>query len=223
MRESSLRRQILKLFSSAVLIALAMAAVSSLRAATNAPAVKVSIDPKALLISGITPGGQVIVFGRSCRNTAGRVRLIRHTFVERDEDRDGVVRIAMETIPEFSVFIAVDYESGQFASAAPSGAAPRVMAMPRVPQWRDGSEIVDFNRGYLDFLFVRPGKGAWVLDVFQGTARDDDGKIDGNLRLRIASMKPLLGNDSPPPHATKKDVLAIIDPRDLDAVIMGAE
>jgi hypothetical protein len=97
------------------------------------------------------------------------------------------------------------------------------MSMPRVPEWREGSEIVDFNRGYLDFLFVRPGKGAWVLDVFQGTARDDDGVVDGNLRLRVGSMKPLLGKESPPPHATKKDVLAAIDPHTLDAVITGAQ
>jgi hypothetical protein len=186
-------------------------------------AVNVSINPKSLVISGVSPGGQVIVFGRSCRSTGGRVRLIRHTFVERDDDRDGAVTIAMETIPEFSVFVAVDYESGQFASAAPRGGAARIMNMTRVPEWREGSEIVDFNRGYLDFLFVRPGKGAWVLDVVQGTARDDDGVVDGNLRLRIGSMKPLLGKESPPPHATKKDVLAAIDPHTLDAVITGAE
>jgi len=223
MRELTMRRPTLKAYIAAALISLATAAGSTLQAATNKPPVSIAIDQKSLVITGVTPGSQVIVFGRSCRNTGGRVRLIRHTFVERDDDRDGVVKIAMETIPEFSVFIAVDYESGEFASAAPGGSSPRVMAMPRVPQWREGSQSVDFNRGYLDFLFVRPGKGAWVLDILQGTARDDDGVIDGNLRLRIGSMKPLLGKDSPPPHATKKDVLAIIDPRDLSAVVMGAE
>jgi hypothetical protein len=190
---------------------------ASLQAAVN-----ISVASNSIVISGVTPGGDVLVFGRSCRQLRGRLRLTRHVFMQRDEDGDGAVTV-VEAIPRSSVFVAVDYESGEFAIASPATFVPRVIALPPTRPWREGSVNVDLRRGYLDFLLVRPRKGAWALEIIQGSARDDDGLVDATLRLRVSAMLPLFGKDSPPPHASKKDVLAIIDPRELDVVIVAAE
>lgn len=199
----------------------ALATLAVLTSSAHA-AVTMRMTSTSIVVSGVTPGGNVVLFGRSWNNVRGTVRGKRHSIVQRDDDADGVVTLAME-IPRNGVFVAVDYESGQTAASTSDGSMPRIIKLPPSHQWKDGTQTVDLNRGYVDFLLVRPGKGAWVLGIFQGTSSDADGIADGTLRLRLAAMQPLIGKDSPPPHATKKDVLVAIDPKDLDAVIMAAE
>lgn len=183
---------------------------------------RITTGPAGVTAAGVTPGGEVIFFARSVTDIGGVPRLERHAFVDRDEDGDGVVTHALEEMPQYSIWVAVDAQSGSFASAK-SGDFPSKTITLSPQEWRENDEAVDLSRDYLDFLLVRPGKGAWVLNVFQGGTRDGDGRVDDNLRLRAADMQPLHGKESPPPHAAKKDVLAIIDPHTLDLAIVAAE
>jgi hypothetical protein len=199
-----------------------LAFVSTLIAPPVHGALTAKVSGGTLTVTGATPGGDVVVFGRSHRYVGGTPKLRRHVFRETDHDSDGVVAVSLESVPHYSVWVAVDYESGSYATAA-RGARPHVLVISPTRPWREHSIDVELGRGYLDFLLVRPRKGAWALDVFQGSVRDADGQVDGTLQLRIASMQSLFGDDSPPPHAAKKDVLAIIDPRKLDVVVVAAE
>jgi len=171
---------------------------------------------------GITPNGEVVLFGRTHRHVGGTPHLGHRASIERDADGDGVVTVTIEELPPHSVWVAVDQQTGGYAVAAPDGQEPRVFALP-AGAWRDGSEAIDVSSGYLDFLLVRPGKGAWRLDITQGGRNDGDGTIDAVLRARLEVLEHLTGKEKAPARAQKKDVLAIIDPRTLDVFVKAAE
>jgi hypothetical protein len=172
-------------------------------------------------VTGLTPQGEVVLFGRSITYDGGVPVLARHALTIRDEDGDGAVTAIMDEVPRHSTWVAVDAESGSYVVGTPEGTTARLITLS--PQeWRENDEAVDLSREYLDFLLVRPKKGAWALAVWQGGARDADTRNDDNLRLRTSAMEPLLGKESAPPHAVKKDVIVIIDPRALDIAVVAA-
>lgn len=187
--------------------------------AQSSPQLAVGTD--SVTATGVTANGEVVFFARSVTIRGGVPVLARHAFVGRDDDGDGVVTHAA-AIPAHSIWVIVDMESGAYAYAASAGVEPRAIVLPP-GTWRENHGTIDVSRERGEFLFVRPGKGAWLLDAFQGSARDEDGKNDANLRIRTASMMPLTGKESPPPHPVKKDVLVLIDPRQLDVAIVAAE
>lgn len=182
---------------------------------------QLTVGTDRVTATGVTANGEVVFFARSVTYRGGVPVLARHAFVERDDDGDGIVTHA-EAIPALSVWVIVDMESGAYAYAAPTGFEPRVIILPP-GTWRENDGTINVSRERGEFLFVRPRKGAWLLDAFQGSVRDEDGKNDSNLRIRTASMAPLTGKESPPPHPVKKDVLVLIDPRLLDVAVVAAE
>jgi hypothetical protein len=201
-----------------VLAVCTLTATASLLAQTS-PQLTVGTD--RVTVTGVTAHADVVFFARSVTYRGGVPVLARHAFIERDEDGDGTVT-HVEAVPALSVWVTVDVESGAFAYAAPAGFEPKVILLPP-GTWRENDGAVNVSRERVDFLFVRPRKGAWLLDVFQGSVRDEDGRNDANLRIRTASMAPLTGKESPPPHPVKKDVLVLIDPRLLEVAIVAAE
>lgn len=184
------------------------------------PAVVVSAD--RVFVTGITPGGDAILFGRSIAYQGGVPVLARHSAPGRDDDGDGTVTWLFDEVQQRSTWVAVDMETGDHAVGSPDGASPRVITVSP-HEWRENDDAVDIRREYVDFLLVRPRKGAWALAILQGSSRDGDGRSDTNLRLRTSSMFPLYGKESPPPYAAKKDVLVIIDLFSLDVAVVRAQ
>lgn len=207
--------------SQEVIITVAVA-LSLLAGAPAGAETRITVGAGEVTATGVTPRGDVIFFGRSVTDIGGVPRLERHAFTGTDTDGDGVVTHVLEEMPQFSVWVAVDAQSGSVATAK-SSEFPSKTIILSPQEWRENDDAVDLHRAYLDFLLVRPGKGAWALNVWQGGSRDGDGRIDDNLRLRTADMQPLHGKESPPPRAAKKDILAIIDPFTLDLVVVAAE
>lgn len=171
--------------------------------------------------SGITPGAEVVWFGRSVVYQGGIPRLTRHFETVRDDDRDGVVTWKID-VPELSVWTVIDFSNGAFAVASAPGFELRTIDLPRVV-WRGGTTHVDLSRDHLDFLLVRPRVGVWTLRAFEGGRLDADGRRDATLRGQLAMMRAAEGSAPPPPTATPRDVLVIIDPRALDVFARSAE
>lgn len=184
------------------------------------PTVTVGVD--RVVVTGITPGGEAILFGRSIAYQGGVPVLARHAASGKDDDSDGTVMWLFDEVEQRSIWVAVDLDTGDHAIGSPDGATPRVITVTP-NDWRENDDSLDIRREYVDFLLVRPRKGAWALAVRQGSSRDADGRTDNNLRLRTPSMFPLHGKESPPPYAAKKDVLVIIDLFSLDVAVVSAE
>jgi len=190
-------------------------------AATGAT-LSVNVSGSQVTARGVTPNGEVVVFGRTHRHVGGTPHLGRHASVERDTDGDGVVSLTIAELPPHSVWVVVDQQTGSQAAGAPDGQELRVFPLA-TGAWYEGAESIDIRSGFLDFLLVRPGKGAWLLDITQGGRNDDDGRLDAVLRARLGTLEQLAGKEKAPTHAQKKDVLAIIDPRTLDVFVKAAE
>ena len=184
--------------------------------------VHLTVGAERLTATGVTPNARAILFGRSVTYRGGVPLLRGFALVEADADGDGVVTWTPETVSQFSVWVAVDAENGAYSVGVPDGYPLRLIELSS-KTWKDKDDAVDMMRSRLHFLMVRPGKGAWTQDVFQGGLADGDGQNDANLRVRTTTMRPLLGKESPPPHAVKKDVLVIIDPNDLDVAVVSAQ
>ena len=193
---------------------------SAVAVAQSVPQITVGTD--RVTVSGVTPKGEVVFFGRSVTYRGGVPLLERHALVEADADGDGVVTHLVDAVPHYSVWVAVDAETGAYAVRTAAGTEPVLIVLPP-GSWRENVAGTDVPRAWIDFLLVRPKKGAWVLDVMQGGARDGDGRNDASLRLRTSAMQPLLGKEAPPPQAINKDVLVLIDPRRLEVSVVTAQ
>src|SRR5438067_2378845 len=90
--------QRLKVVGPLLLIWLLIGPVSTAQAA-----VTMRLTANSIVVSGLTPGGDVVVFGRSRDNVRGTVKAKRHSIVQRDDDADGVVTLPME-VPRNGVF-----------------------------------------------------------------------------------------------------------------------
>ena len=201
---------------------LTIAILVLLAAATEASAVTLSVTTTRLTVTGTTPRGEVILFGRSGTYESGMPLRKRHLHVLRDDDGNGVVTLDIAEVPRYSAWAAVDLESGDFALGAPASFPLRVIPLPGVV-WRGGVSHVDIARDVVDVLFVRPKKGAWLLDLWQGGRRDADGSNDANLRAGLAPLEAIVGKEGPPPTATPRDVLIMIDIRELDVYARSAQ
>lgn len=62
--------------------------------------------------------------------------------------------------------------------------------------------------------------GLWTLAAGEGAEGDDDGALDGSLRLALEAMVPV--DDSPPPPEELRDgdVVLIVDPRAMELMVL---
>lgn len=171
---------------------------------------------------GIRPGGDAIFFVHSVTDFSGSARLSRIVRVVADEDRDGDVSIEGAVHPS-SVWVVVDYASGEYAIATPAGGPPVKELRHRGNGWAAGRADLDFGVSELDVLLVRPGRGAWTRRFHEGGSRDGDRRADANLRISLSAMKVLHGGDSTPSVALPRDLVIAVHPVELLTFVRAAE
>lgn len=205
---------------------LAVTALSCLPTAATAQeaALQVAFEGSAVIASGVSPGGTVAWFSiwREFPDAFLTVSRIDETSV--DDDRDGAVRLEVDrTVPQQSVWVAVDGATGAFAVAAPEGHTLRTGTFGpgaiRVGPGGSGDFLLQDDR-YLQVLLVRPGTGAWGGPVGDGGASDEDGEANGRIVFPLERLEPL--GDSPPllpPVFKPGDLLVAIDVDSLDTTV----
>src|SRR6185295_15846360 len=147
--------------------------------ALAAPA-KVSLQEAAVVVTGVTPGGKVAVFGISRRGLEYVVRVERREEVLLDQDKDGAVTLELgETLPLKSIWVAVDLTRGEFRVASPAGFPLRQASLPAGGIAAARNELQD-RRDFVEVFLARPGAGAeagaWGLSAGDGGASDADGR-----------------------------------------------
>lgn len=186
-------------------------------------AVQISFGELAVRASGITPGGDAVVFAATIGRYSGMRKLGRHATVVADDDGDGSITWNVEELPVQSVWVVVDMQSGSYAVAAPAAFTAKKIDLPD-HGWRGGLQHLDVRRDYLEVLVVRPGEGAWTLRASEGGANDDDGAVNSVLRTRLSRMQRLYGEDTAPrpPVIVPRDLVVLIDPHALDYFVAEA-
>ena len=190
-------------------------------AATASAAPTIRFTATGAIAEGLRPGGDAIWFVHSVTAFNGSPRLSKTVRVTTDDDRDGKVALDRSVTPS-SVWVVVDFESGEYAIASPAGAPPLSELRDRGNGWATGRSHVDFDISDVDVLVVRAGRGAWVMRSQQGGALDGDRRADGNLRVRLADMTRLHGSDPTPPVALPRDLIIAVDPTELSTFVRSA-
>lgn len=184
--------------------------------ATAAPPV-LTLEPRAVAASGITPKGRVVWFSIAREISRRAATIVPRIELVADEDGDGNVRFDLgQDVPLRSIWFAVDLETGEAGVTAPEDFGLQEAEFPAraIPAALNG---LDLERRFLYAVLVRPGAGAWMLRAGDGGALDEDGAADGTLRARLASFTGLGPSPLPPPtHVSARDLLLVIDPNRMD-------
>lgn len=170
---------------------------------------------------GVRPGGEAIWFVRSVADFSGGPLLSSVVQVVRDEDGDGKVSLEAEVVPS-SVWVVVDFASGDYVIANPDGSLPVRELRERGNGWAAGREHLDFSVSDLHVLMVRPGRGAWETRLGQGGPLDGDGRPDNNLRVSLSNMRRLHGSETTAPVALPRDLVVAIHPSRLWTFVRSA-
>ncbi len=147
--------------------------------AANGPAgaPKITFSGNTVQVSGVTPGGIVVIYGVAMLRVDYSNALIRFSKALTDDDHDGVVTYDIgRTIPPSGVWIAVDVTNGQFAVAAPWRTLPAAHALAQ-PFRRNAAGLVDtFSHDYAtaEMLYIHPGGGVWVVSAVDNGRNDRD-------------------------------------------------
>lgn len=196
-------------------------ASSSLAQPASADALTASLLSDSLTFSGVTRGGEVVVFGISVRNDRGLPT--RSQFAELLSDGDGDGKVVFQPksgIPFRSVWGGVDLSTGAVAVTAPEGYEldHADLELRQIKHDRDGLAVaLEIERFSAYMLLVRPGAGAWLYMGFEGGGNDGDRSRDGRLTAVFADAEGIGARAAKAPkHLKRGDVIAVMDPSHLD-------
>lgn len=200
---------------------------ASLLSAADAPPLQLTIGAVAARVGNVTAGAEVVVLVASVEGQGGVLRHRSGAKIFRDDDGDGVVTVADgRAIPLRSVWVAVDIETGRSAIAAPADFPLQSAPFPVSLLDRDGEGAIglfDLQQRNAELLLVRPKSGAWRLRAHEGGNGDGDEHANGKLRLDAAAAISVSGDTPPPKRLKKGDVIALIDPVNLQAILGEVE
>lgn len=197
--------------AAAIVIVLAAAEA---RAAANDKIV-ITIGAKSVTATGISPGSTAVFFGAAKVPMPGAyMDRPRHwTISVDDSDHDGTVTFSLnEDVPPASLWAVVDLRNAQYAIAngPRMGLRPLILGNPLRKSKGGTVDHFSLNRSYADFLYVKPGLGAFTWTAMDGSTADDDGP-NGGIAVALQQGKSLGGDAQKPINITPGGVLIVLD------------
>lgn len=191
----------------------------------------------AVSLSGLTPGGEAVLFGVAVRAMGFHNRVERYAEVLPTDD-DGEARLELsEELPPRAVWAVVDLPSGAIETSPTPGFPRQAQPFPTAGLRGQGEGLDRFRHNVrgAHVLFVRPGEdgGAWGFIADDGSGYDLDGVQDGFVELSLAQLRTLgrspeeggdeaaedgadEGPEDPPAEILPDDLLVVIDPTELE-------
>jgi hypothetical protein len=168
-------------------------------------------------VSNVAPGGTVVLFAVQQEPDLDHLRTRTFESSLVDDDRDGRVTFDADVKPR-SIWVAADIAAGEMTTASPAGLTlkPIPGSALRSPQ------SISLRGDLLEFLYFRPGVGAWRQTVVDSAATDVDGEPDGLGTISFDLMRAVDESSSSPAHYSHGDILVAINPLDLNGYILGA-
>jgi hypothetical protein len=213
-------------FSLLFLAATAMLVFGSVSVDAAQPDLTIDVQATGITIQGVRPNGSVVLFSCS-RESRYRSTFVRPAAIVLNEGGGGVIRYApTDGIPLRSVWVAVDSTTASVAAGARKDFPLHLREFAVDNLKKDGSgdvAAVVAAIPRLSTLLVRPGVGAWMITVFDGDAKDADGRADASVQVAFASAQPVSGREKAPSHLNPKDAVVAIDPGRLDVFTWSAK
>lgn len=189
--------------------------------ARSAAGLDLSLELQAVAISGVSPGGKVILLGVARETAEYYSVIVRRDLVVTDSDGDGTVRASLETaMASRSIWIAVDLAAGSFVTAKPADSPFTEAALDLgIPgNLIPGQAALREERGRVEVLLARPGStpGAWALTAGEGGRNDADLTVDGGITMRLAAMTRVEGALPAPAALLTGDIVVVVDPQRME-------
>lgn len=170
------------------------------------------------VVARVSPGTQIACFAVVHDRVGQRPRIIDRASLIVDDDNDGAIRIAVEEYPWNSVWMVVDLASGDYAVGRPDARELRRRPLPAAAIHRrnenNTARITSTGTSLLVWV-VRPGAGAWVAEVADGTPADLDRGPYGQISFGLDDLMPVGTSAEPPADFRRDDIVAVIDPNGL--------
>ncbi len=157
------------------------------------------------------PGGSIVLLGTERRNSNGTSLTLYTGELLVDQDADGWVSPELgHHVAWESLWVAVDVATGGYAVEAPPSLGPQIRPLPADLHPGAASLAEQMRRGRM--LVVRPGRGAWLAEVADGTTLDQDTSQNGSV---AAALEDFEGLGDPPPRRLRNlrpgDTVALLD------------
>ena len=191
--------------------------------AAGGAAPQVVVQSQTIVISGATPGGNLVLFSvaREPLQYAFRTATAFHSIIA---DGSGSARLDLPrpVVPR-SVYAVVDAESGQYTVATPENPEVRFETFPAKALTKKDGEyaMLDIETRWLEAIVVRPKKGAWRISSLDGAPLDLDGIADGHTTIDASAMIHFTGDDATPGRFRNRDVVIVVDPSRM--LVMATE
>lgn len=174
------------------------------------------------VVARVTPGASTAWFSIAHEYDSTGLRVMNGSFILADDDRDGVVRLPLHRQASATSFwMVVDMSSGDHAIESPGPAPVRRRQLPPAAihaKGNGGKARVLQDYAAVTLFVARPGVGAWVGRVKDGSDDDGDGLLDGSATVLFEKLKPV-GNSPPAPEDFQRDdVVAFVEPLTLSIV-----
>ena len=182
--------------------------------------VRVTIEQNSI-VAQVTPRAKTAWFSVSQEPAPyGRgVLSVHRAFLLEDDDGDGTVRLTLQHPPfATSVWMVVDLDSGEHAVMSPDAALLRHRSLPPSALVSRGNAKSArlLQEDLVSVFFVaRPGVGAWIAKIRDGSAADGDLAVNGRISAAVDSMNPVGSSPAPPDDLKKDDVVAFANPLTL--------
>lgn len=176
------------------------------------------LGPQEMTVSGVTPFGWVVVFGVSRVGMEAIVRSERYDLILEDVDGDGSVELGLgETLPERSVWLAIDLTSGSWTATYPQSFPGGGTIREQSIKLTETTVSVPAPSGLVELMMVRRASSpsAWVVTAGDGGEHDLGGPDDGSAEVRLGYFEPLAGSPQVPSVFVPGDQLLVIDPTTL--------
>lgn len=187
------------------------------------PRITVQVNPHEIVVSGVSPGSDVQLFGALQVARGYYTSFERADLTGTDDDHDGIVHVAYpKGVPLRSVWVALDARNGDVGAGTPAGYPLKMTDIPPAAWRRKSGDAIDtlsIAHKALEYLLFHPGHGAWLWQADQGGPRDEDGVDDRILTISPGQMLPVKSPGPKPPHTFPGGaVLVAIDPFTLEVV-----
>jgi hypothetical protein len=155
-------------------------------------------------VRGVTPGAMTFWFVSA---RGGNSAFLIDNIVN-DTDHDGSVTLPfpynVTALPPYGVWLVADLSAHTIISDNPSDSAPKASPFPSKALLRDGdghyTHLQIAEDAFLSMVaWARPGIGAWMMQVGDGTSIDEDGGPNGRVTFETSAMKKAVGTTAPPP------------------------
>ncbi|MEA2326914.1 MAG: hypothetical protein QOE68_1873 [Thermoanaerobaculia bacterium] len=193
------------------------------RAGTSAATLNPSItfQTSSVAISGMTPGGKVILFGIGRRPLGVAAVSYKLGLIQTGDGTGSTTFLFDRPLETSSVYAAIDLETGAHVIMTPGTYPLRLTTLPPKAFHKVGETYAEvaLARVNLDILCVRPKKAAWRTFLTDGSSNDRDSKANGAITVDPTAFQPLEPTKEQFKDFKEHDLVILIDALEMDVMV----